>query len=63
MPAPASIKLVATVTVENDMGLHHFDAEKAFVQSKLDTNVFMEMPPGCDDLSRKTVSVNKSLWP
>ena len=38
-PSPSSIRLVATVSVENDFGLFHLDAEQGFVQSDFDTDV------------------------
>ena len=43
-PAPSSIRLVVAVSLENDLDLFHFDAEQAFVQSKLDTDIYMQMP-------------------
>ena len=40
----------------------HFDVEQAFVQSKLDENVFLRLPEGCGRLSGKVVRLNKSLY-
>ena len=40
----------------------HFDVEQAFVQSKLDEDVFMRLPRGCDRLSGNVVRLNKSLY-
>ena len=39
-----------------------FDVEQAFVQSKLDEDVFVRLPKGCGSLSRKVVRLNKSLY-
>lgn len=43
MHTPASIRLVVAVAVENHKSFHHFDAEQTFVQSELDTDVYMKM--------------------
>ena len=40
----------------------HFDVEQAFVQSKLDEDVFLRLPKGCGHLSGKIVRLNKSLY-
>ena len=40
----------------------HFDVEQAFVQSKLDEDVFLRLPQGCSSLSGKIVRLNKSLY-
>ena len=61
-PSTSSIRLVVAVAVENDLDLNHFDAEQAFVQSKLDTDIYLKMPPGCGELSGRTVLLNKSLY-
>ena len=61
-PSTSSIRLVVAVAVENDLNLNHFDAEQAFVQSKLDTDIYLRMPPGCGELSGRTVLLDKSLY-
>ena len=40
----------------------HFDAEQAFLQSSLDDDVFMRLPPGCGEMSGKIVKLNRSLY-
>ena len=40
----------------------HFDVEEAFVQSKLDEDVFLRLPRGYGRLSGKVVRLNKSLY-
>ena len=40
----------------------HFDADEAFVQSKLDRVVFIRLPPGCGELSGKAVKLGRSLY-
>ena len=40
----------------------HFDVDQAFVQSKLDKDVFLRLPKGYDSLSGTIVRLNKSLY-
>ena len=47
----ASIRLLVAIACEFGWDLCHFDAEQAFVQSKLDEVVFICLPPGCGELS------------
>ena len=61
-PAAATIRLLAAVACKLDWDLHHFDVEQAFVQSQLDTEVYLRLPPGCGHLSGKVVRLNKSLY-
>ena len=64
-PAASTIRLVAVAAaaaLENNFDLFHFDAEQAFVQSKLDTDVYMRTPDGCGELSGKVVLLNRSLY-
>ena len=61
-PPVASIRLLATIACEFGWDLCHFDAEQAFVQSKLDEVVFIRLPPGCDELSGKVVKLGRSLY-
>ena len=44
------------------LGPSHFDAEQAFVQSKLDEVVFIRLPPGCGELSGKVVKLGRSFY-
>ena len=53
---------MAAIACEFDWDLYHFDAEQAFVQSKLDGVVFIRLPPGCGELSGKVVKVGRSLY-
>ena len=61
-PSVASIRLLAAIACEFDWDLCHFDAEQAFVQSKLDEVVFIRLPPGCGELSGKVVKLGRSLY-
>ena len=40
----------------------HFDVEQAFVQSKLDEDVFLRLPRGCGRLSGRVMRLHKSLY-
>lgn len=61
-PAASSIRSVAAIACVLDLDLNHFDVEQAFVQSKLDSEVFMRLPPGCGPRSGEVVKLNKSLY-
>ena len=61
-PSVASIRLLATIACEFGWDLRHFDAEQAFIQSKLDELVFIRPSPGCGDLSGKVVQLGRSLY-
>ena len=56
------MRLLSVVACELDLDVCHFDVEQAFVQSKLDEDVFLRLPKGCGRLSGKTVRLNKSLY-
>ena len=61
-PSVASIRLLAAIAYEFGWDLCHFDAEQAFVQSKLDEVVFIRLPPGCGKLSGKVIKLGRSLY-
>ena len=47
---------------ELDLGLCHFDAERAFVQSDLDEVVYISLPSSCGALSGKVEGLRRSLY-
>ena len=49
------VGLLSAIASELDLDVCHFDVEQAFVQSKLDEDVFLRLPRGCDRLSGKVV--------
>ena len=57
-----SIRLLMAIACELGLDLCHFDAEEAFVQSKLDDEVYLRMPQGCGALSGKVVKLGRSLY-
>ena len=44
-----------------DWDLRHLDVDQAFIQSELDTEMFLRLPPGCGRLSGKVVGLDKIL--
>ena len=56
------MRLLSAIACELDLDVCHFDVEQAFVKSKLDEDVFLRLPKGCDRLSGKMVWPNKSLY-
>ena len=56
------VRLLGAIACELDLDVCNFDVEQAFVQSKLDKDVFMRLPQGCGRLSGKVVRLNKSLY-
>ena len=50
-PVSSSIRMIAVAAVQNDWTLSHWDIEQAFIQSKIDRDIYLKMPEGCGDLS------------
>ena len=57
----ASMRLLVVLACKYNLELLNWDIEQAFVQSELDHEVFMKLPPGCGTMSGKVVRLNKSL--
>ena len=58
----ASMRLLIALACKYNLELLHWDIEQAFVQSELDHEVFMKLPPGCGTMSGKVVRLNESLY-
>ena len=56
------MRLLSAIACEYDLDLCHFDVDQAFVQSRLEENVFLRLPRGCGKMSGKVVRLNKSLY-
>ena len=54
------MRLLSAIACELDLDVCHFDVEQAFVQSKLDEDVFLRLARGYGHLSGKVVRLNKS---
>ena len=61
-PATSCVRLLAVFACEHDLGMYHFDAEQAFLQSELEEEIYLRLPPGCGDDSGRVVRLNKSLY-
>ena len=44
-----------------DKDLRHLDVDQAFIQSELDTDIYLRLPPSCGSVSGKVVILNKAL--
>ena len=44
-PATSSVRLLAAFACKNDLDMYHFDAEQAFIQSELEEEIYMRLPP------------------
>ena len=58
-----SNRLVAAMACKLDWDLRHLDLEQAFIQSELDTDIYVRLPPGCGSVSGKVVLPISPLWP
>ena len=56
------VRLLSAIACECDLDLCHFDVDQAFVQSRLDENVFLRLPKGCGKMSGKVVTLYKRLY-
>ena len=57
-----SIKVALAIVVHNDWPLYRFDANQAFVQARLDTDVYMKLPYGCGERTGKIVKLDRVLY-
>ena len=62
-PTPPSTtnRIAAAVACAEGKTIFHFDVEQAFVQSELDDEVYMRMPPGFGERSGTVVHLRKTL--
>ena len=56
------LRLLGDIACELSLDLCPFAAEQAFVQSTLDEDVFMRLPPGCGEMSGQVVGLDRSLY-
>ena len=56
------MRLLSAIACELDLDVCRSDVELAFIQSKLDEDVFLRLPRGCGRLSGKIVRLNKTLY-
>ena len=56
------VRLLSATACEFGLDAYRFDAEQAFVQYKLDWDIFLRLPKGCGSLPGKIVRLNKRLY-
>ena len=64
-PLSASVKLILlAVATEKGLSLRHFDVAQAYFRASLDEEVYMKLPGGCGEQSKKPRQIREgSLWP
>ena len=61
-PTVSSIKVALAIEVQNDWSFYDFDDKQAFVQGKLDTDVYMKLPYGCGERTGKVVKLDRAPY-
>ena len=56
------VRLLSAIACEYDLDVCHFDVDQAFVQFRLDENVFLRLPRGCGKMLGKVVRLKKRLY-
>ena len=54
-----SNRVVAAMACKLNWGLSHLDVDQAFIQSELDTDIYLRPPPGCGLVSGKQGSATQ----
>ena len=58
----SAIRALAAFACENELPLFHLDAEQAFIQPKLQEEIYLKLPPGCGEWSGKVTQLRRSLY-
>ena len=58
----ASIKLVLAVANEKGLPFRHFDVAQAYIRASLDEEVYMKLPRGCDEQSKRTAKLERAIY-
>ena len=61
-PSSASVKLILAVANERGLPLRHFDVAQAYIRASLDEEVYMKLPGGCGEKSRKTTKLERAIY-
>ena len=61
-PSSASVKLILAVANEKGLPLRHFDVAQAYIRASLDEEVYMKLPGGCGEKSRKTTKLERAIY-
>ena len=62
MASAISNSLVAAMACKLDWDLRHLDVDQASIQSELDNDIYLRLPPGCESVSGKVVLLNKAVY-
>ena len=61
-PSSAPIKLVLAVANERGLPLYHFNVAQAYIRASLDEEVYMKLPGGCGEKSKKTAKLERAIY-
>ena len=61
-PSSASVKLILAVANEKGLPLRHFDVAQAYIRASLYEEVYMKLPGGCGEKSRKTTKLERAIY-
>ena len=61
-PSSASIKLVLAVANERQLPIYHWDVAQAFIRATLDDEVYLKLPDGCGEKSKKSAKVERAIY-
>ena len=61
-PSLAFIKLVQAVANEKGLPLRHFDVAQAYIRASLDEEVYMKLPEGCGEQSKRTAKLGRAFY-
>ena len=61
-PSSASVKLILAVANEKGLPLRHLDVAQAYIRRSLDEEVYMKLPGGCGEKSRKTTKLERAIY-
>ena len=61
-PSSVSINLVLAVANKRGLPLYHFDVALAYIRTSLDEEVYMKLPGGCGEKSKKTAKLERAIY-
>ena len=61
-PSSASVKLILAVANEKGLPLRHFDAAQVYIRASLDEKVYMKLPAGCGEQSKRTAKLERAIY-
>ena len=61
-PLSPSVKLILAVANEKCLPLRHFDVAQAYIRASLDEEVYMKLPGGCGEQSKRTAKLERAIY-